>query len=189
MITACIASGPSLLKSDIDYCISKGWRIAACNNAAFICDRLDLFLAMDARWWEKYGRRVVKTGAECWTPSPVIANRLKINCYDMRLGGGYSKTRGLTYWGELSGYQLLQAASWSGCRKIVMLGYDMQHTGGQAHYHDDHPADWPNAQELDRKMTYWPKLAHQAARHGIELINCSRETAINCIKRKSLESV
>lgn len=185
---AAIASGPSLRKEDIDYCIDKGWQIAACNNAAFLCERLDLFLAFDSRWWNKYGRRVSHVD-EKWAPCPVIARKYHANQYKYRLGGGYSTKRANLYWGELSGYQLLQACSWYGAKRIIMLGYDMQHTGGESHYHGDHPQDWPNAQELERKKQYWPALARQAEQQGIQLINATRETALTHIPRRALESI
>lgn len=69
------------------------------------------------------------------------------------------------------------------------MGYDMQHTGGKAHWHGDHPRGLANAQRLDRYVSHFPALADDLRRVGVKVVNCSRETALNCFERADIREV
>lgn len=84
-----------------------------------------------------------------------------------------------------SGAAVLGLAAYWFARRIVLLGYDLQHTGGKAHWHGDHPPrlgnaggwrDWP-----DQFRALMPRL------QGIEVINASRETALTLFPRATIE--
>lgn len=87
-----------------------------------------------------------------------------------------------------SGAAALSLAASRGARRIVMLGYDCQRTGGKTHHHGDHPRPLSNAKSLP----LWAGRFRDAARHlaqlGAEVINASRVTALTCFKRDTLES-
>lgn len=88
--------------------------------------------------------------------------------------------------GGNSGQQAIGLAHQFGAARVLLLGYDMQRTGGKAHWHGNHPAPLGNA----GKLAAWPaamnKLAAVAAGIGLEIINCSRETALTCFPRREL---
>lgn len=69
------------------------------------------------------------------------------------------------------------------------MGYDMQHTGGKAHWHGDHPKGLGNAQRMNRYVMHFPYIAKDLEAEGVEVINCSRETALDCFKRASIREV
>ena len=74
-----------------------------------------------------------------------------------------------------------------GARRIYLLGYDCQHTGGQRHWHGDHPKGMGNAGTVAK----WPRQFRELVRFvpGAQIINCSRETALTVFPRAPLESV
>ena len=57
-----------------------------------------------------------------------------------------------------SGAALLgQAAQWR-LKRVVLLRYDCQHTGGQAHWHGDHPAGLGNAGSVGQWLQQFEAL-------------------------------
>lgn len=69
------------------------------------------------------------------------------------------------------------------------MAYDMQHTGGKSHHHGDHPAGLSNAVGIQKWIPRFGEMAEGLAAQGIEVINCSTETALGCFKRARLEDV
>jgi len=68
--------------------------------------------------------------------------------------------------------------------RVVLLGFDAQHTGGKTHWHGDHPKGMGNA----GRTKQWPaKFAELATKAGAsDIVNCSRETALTCFRRAAL---
>lgn len=68
-----------------------------------------------------------------------------------------------------------------------MLGYDCQKTNGRAHWHEDHPVGLGNAGSVDKWPHHFVKVAEALAH--VEIINCSRTTALRAFPRAKLEEV
>ena len=85
------------------------------------------------------------------------------------------------------GYQAINLALHLGAKKILLIGYDMQlGSSGQTHWFGDHPDGMPPPVDMFAQM--YPSLADHAQRIGLEIINCSIETALTCFRRESLAS-
>lgn len=84
-----------------------------------------------------------------------------------------------------SGAGCISLALFGDAARVIMLGFDCQHTGGQAHWHGNHPRGLANAKQIDR----WPKLFEQLKNDhpDAEILNASRETALTCFERVALE--
>lgn len=91
--------------------------------------------------------------------------------------------------GGNSGYQALNLAYHAGAGRIVLLGYDMQRTGGRAHWFGDHPRGLQVSSPFEDWRRRFDALAADLARAGVEVINASRETALTCFRRAPLESI
>lgn len=89
--------------------------------------------------------------------------------------------------GTNSGAQAVNLAYHLGATRIVLLGFDMKHTGGKRHFHDDYPSGWSNAETANSWPAQFAFMAAGLASEGIEVLNASRDTAITCVPRVSLQ--
>lgn len=96
---------------------------------------------------------------------------------------------GRIHTGQNSGFQAIGLAYQFGVSRMILMGYDMQFTGGKAHWHADHPGGLANAQGVDRWPRHFPALAADLERIGVEVINCTRETLLTCFRRAKIEDV
>lgn len=133
---------------------------------------------MDRQWWEVHLDEVNRTfkGVR-YSTNPLPPQFLTKNL-SMEQFPAYGN----------SGAACLTLAQQAGAARVIMLGYDCQFTNNQAHWHGNHPRTLDNAKYVNT----WPaKFAKQAAdlMVGIEVINCSRATALDCYPRAKLEDV
>ncbi len=87
--------------------------------------------------------------------------------------------------GNNSGYQAINLAYHFGAKRIILLGYDM--TGQGNHWFGKH--EGPG---LSRNTNYESYVQHfetiKPESYGIEIVNCSRITALNCFPKRRLEN-
>lgn len=185
----CVASGPSLTDEDLDYCRRMGWSLATCNLTFRRVPDAEVFLATDSRFWKRYGPEVLLTMApdcELWTGDHwASVNFGRVRRFDRQDKGAWPSAPGRACWGALSGFKLLGLV---GVRvpkpsRIILLGYDHQHTGGKCHHHEDYPNGWTNAANLENHTHRYETLAKEA---DVEILNASRETALTCFPRITL---
>jgi len=90
--------------------------------------------------------------------------------------------------GRNSGYQAMNLAVHFGVTRIVLLGYDMAPgKEGRAHWHTDHPVRLASSYRHFRKQ--FETLLAPLAKVGVEVVNCTRRTALECFPCAPLESV
>lgn len=127
---------------------------------------------MDRAWWEKYIREVRRSFKG-------LRYTAVGSCYDVAMSSVHHYKN--------SGAAAINLAASFGAKKIILLGYDCQHTGGKAHWHSDHPKGLANA----GKVATWPAQFNKLAQAlvGVEVVNCSRQTALTCWPREELENI
>lgn len=86
-----------------------------------------------------------------------------------------------------SGCGAISYAVSRGATRIILIGFDCQKTGGKAHHHGDHPPSLGNAKSMSKWAPLFSKLAVDMKRRGVEVLNASRETALQCFPRIDLE--
>ncbi len=143
--------------------------------------------ACDWRWWHHYIGSVRQGfGGECWTCSEQARDEFGLYWIRGAPGDGLHTDPDTILHGMNSGHQAINLACVFGAARILLLGYDCQHTGGKSHWHGDHPRYLGNA----RCVSQWAKGFKQQSIHarlrGIEIINCSRATALQCFPRREL---
>lgn len=181
----CLASGPSLTLADVE--LVRQWRdrlpgrfVGVANTTFRAAPWADYLYAHDPQWWRVHGAEVATAFAgnkHCALPQLVRGVTLQP-----------LKQEGLRHYGN-SGCAAVSVAIWRGAKRVYLLGYDAALTGGKTHWHGDHPKTLGNA----RSVLQWPakfqKLADDAKAADVEIINCSRATALKCFPRAQLEEV
>lgn len=127
---------------------------------------------MDRQWWATWLARALKFRGMRVAPRSGFRGLQRVY---------------LPWYPNNSGAQAIVWAAHEGAARIVLLGYDCQHTGGRRHWHGDHPANCAgNAGSVEK----WPDSFAEIARKlpEVEIINCSRETALMCFPRMDLEA-
>jgi hypothetical protein len=175
----CIASGPSLTKEDVEFVRNRA-RIIAVNREYEIAPWADVCYAADYAFWKTYlnlGLRDVFHG-ELWTVTALAAREFGINCIAKVPIDGYSPIKNTITTGGNSGYQAIHLAAYWGARRIILLGYDMQRTGGKEHHYGRHAGGLRNG----RNFRFWIRrmvpLLRDLKAMGVEVLNASRVTAI-----------
>lgn len=169
------------------------------NDAFRVAPWADIHYACDGRWWETHGDEVKKNGHGA--PFIQVNHQQKENDklhYDAakRFGlniiygtSGTGLGREVIHYGNNSGYQAINLAYLKGAATIILLGFDMQHTGGKVHFFGDHPKHLANGPAFNSILPLFNKLAEDLESAGVEVINCTRKTALTCFKRQDLETV
>jgi hypothetical protein len=170
----CIASGPSLRKEDVDLCQNRG-EVIVVNDCYKLAPWADVLYACDYDWWQAHDGAKGFEG-EKMTWSAEANEKMGIPRVEFEYTGGNS------------GFQALLLAVKRGAKRVFLLGYDMKRgADGKSHWFGDHPGalnrgsnykDW-----CDNFARWAPKLEEM----GVEVINCSRDSALTCFPKMSLE--
>lgn len=189
-----LASGPSLGVDDIAaVALARSARqapVIAINATYRWAPWADLLHGGDACWWNATPEAAefagLKTGlnqvgAEPWPPH---VNKL---CH--RRNEGIETEPWLISGGTNSGHQAINIAVHLGAKKIVLLGYDFgAGPDGQLHHHGNHPGPLKNP--CDASMARWRRLIETTVEPlkalGIDVVNCSGRTTIECFRRGEL---
>ena len=115
------------------------------------------------------------------------AEEFKLESIKAEYGRGLNKKPWTVNCGMNSGYQAINLAYHLGAKEIFLLGYDMQRTGGQSHFHGDHPKGWANGGDYSDWCKRLAELAADLRVEGVRVVNCSRETALECFDRSTID--
>jgi hypothetical protein len=182
----CLASGPSLTPADVDYCRGKA-RVIAIKDALRLAPWADVLYGSGGdtgRWWALNGPTLPRFPRLRYTLDPKAA-KYAIVLENTGVTGIERNPTGLRT-GKHSGYQAINLAVHLGARKVVLLGYDLQPNAGRDHWFGPHPYS-------TAPIPYWalrelfPSLLGPLAELGVELVNASRDTALTCVPRVSLQ--
>ena len=176
----CIASGPSLTAEDCETARAAGHPVIVTNTTFQLCPWANVLYAYDTKWWARYHEEVKAAFAGRLVTSSQIATKY-----------GVDSTWGQTWFKNYtnSGANAISLAMAGGASKVVLLGFDCGTApDGKKHWHGDHPPELGNAASI----AMWPKkfelLAKDVRAKGIEVLNCSRATALRCFPRAPLET-
>lgn len=177
---AVIAGGPSASEEGAWRLREAEIEIVVVNNAFQLAPWASILYAADEAWWNH-------------TPGALKFEGTKASCTKVagvnwigRAGKvGYSdKADELHTFGN-SGAQAIQIAAKAGAARILLLGFDM--AGG--HWHPEHAAPLRTTHGDDYAL--WrqemPALAAALADRGIDVVNCSPGSALDCWPKTTLE--
>lgn len=168
----CIASGPSLSEADCEVVRRSGLPTIAVNTSWQRAPFAAVLYAGDAVWWEENAGKV-NIPAERWTCSRLAAKQ-----FDARLHQAYGPYN--------SGMRAIQFAIDCGASRVILLGYDCSVEKG-SHWHGDHAGTKnPDGHKVRLWQQQFSMVAMHAKARGIEILNCSADTALKCFPRADL---
>lgn len=195
---AILASGPSLTREQCEA-VRGHCRVIAINNQGIdnevagqsipaFAPWADVLYAADAKWWKFHAERALRFAGikvsirpDAGYPEVNILQQSDRRPFDTR------PTHLVT--GSNSGYQALHLAVHFGSRRIVLLGYDMQDTGGRRHWFGNHPGPLNARNTYPNWLRRFEDLAPVLQRMGVEVVNCTTTTALRCFPLARLSEV
>jgi len=197
----CVASGPSLTDEQIRIAEESEHPIIVVNDNFKKVILPDIIFATDIVWWCNNYLDVIDTidpkYTELWTIKDIGQNfkKKRPHQYSIPINEvGYFQQSGLgltkVHHGGNSGYIAINLAYLFGAKKIILIGYDHQHTYGKAHWFGDHDKTKyrRNAEDTDHWIKNFSCLAKDLKINSIDLTNCSIETSLTSCRRSSIES-
>jgi hypothetical protein len=152
-----------------------------------MCPWAGALFAADRSWWSKNRNAWEDFAGMKFTWSAEAAREFGLRYTPGTRGEGLGKL--CIHAGGSSGYMAVGLAYFLGAAEIYLLGFDMQFTNGQSHWHGDHiNAGNPTPDVMKIWAQRFIPIYEDLKCIGIPLVNCTRET-IMTIPRKSLEDV
>lgn len=183
----CLASGPSLSREDVERCRESPTTVICVNDTYRWAPWADYLYAADAGWWDWHIKQVRETFCgQLYTIPNAAVDRYGLNWIQDAVDADGVSPPGLgreqIHHGSNSGYQAVNLAYILGADRILLLGYDMKPApDGTTHFFGDHPPELrrnsPYGQFFEAFETIDPDT------YGVEIINCSRDTALTCFPR------
>jgi hypothetical protein len=176
-----MASGPSLTQDDVNAV--EAWRneqddrrVIVTNTTYQIAPWADVVAFYDRKWWGKY-KEAIKA----------LPGLLFTSCNLNHPEVCEIKQHPLLVYGN-SGAMAVALAIYSKAKRVILLGVDCKTSNGKRHWHGDHPQGLGNAKSVGKWGPHFSRASGYAKAHGVEVINCSRDTALTCFERRPLES-
>jgi hypothetical protein len=172
------------------------WQVIAVNDAYKVMPWADAMYAADNRWWEL--RKGTDFKGEKWAchehegihagssgnDKRAMADEYGLNIVCGRYGSEFSTDPTYINYGDNSGFQAVNLALLFGCKRIVLVGFDMR--GG--HFFGDYKDGLHNASD-ETYAGYAKKFAH-AAKHlpaDVSIVNATSGSAMKCFPMMSFE--
>ena len=145
-----------------------------------------MLYACDSEWWDMYHASIDFEG-EKWTQDKAAAAQYGLNHVPGESSAGLGHDR--VHFGSNGGYQAINLAYLFGAKRIILLGFDCKDIDDKAHWFGQHPDGLIQRQPYDLWLNKYPGLAHDLAAEGVEVINCSMDSAIEWFTKMKIEDV
>lgn len=180
-----IGTGPSLTQEQLNQ-VSHLKKFGV--NNAFEFD-LDVHLACNWQWWDVYWDQIKDYRCDKWTPRIESAEKYGINYIEERWADGLSTDPSYIHAHHGSGPQVVNLALHYGVKTMILIGWDMCYRE-KRHYFGEYPKSLQHFPRVgpNGEMTGLIKEMEtiNPEDYGIEIINCSPESALTCFPLKSL---
>lgn len=180
----CLGAGPSLTAEDVERVRGRA-RVIAVNLSIRLAPWADALYACDQQWWRWYPEARSFPGLKYGV---TVTAKHAPGVYALKVTGtdGLELQHGSIRTGRNSGYQALNLAVQTGAKRILLLGYDMQRgPKGQTHWHPEHPIK--RSSPYPSFVKAFATLPKPLKALGVDVINCSRRTALTMFPQMSIE--
>lgn len=180
-----VASGPSLTPEDVAYCRGKA-KVLVVNDNYRLAPWADVLYATDYDFWKWYLPEITATfSGKLLTVDEAAHVRLKIPFIRGEDKPGISKRRDIIHTNDNSGAAAMNVVRHLGAKRILLLGFDMQ--GDGEHWFGRHPKEFCSLHDFERFLANFPAIGADLAAEGIEVVNCTRSTALTCFRQSTIE--
>lgn len=183
-----LATGPSLTDAVVDEVRAAVWshrvNTIAVNNAGGLWDWPDVAYFGDYLFGKVHQAWLQKRAGTVWTIDRAAAERWGYNLAPAAHKAGLGADR--VHSNGNSGAQAVNLAVLFGARRILLVGFDMREVDGRAHYFGQHQAPLTTRQLFGEWVAKFRVIAEDAKALGIEIINCTPGSAIDCLPVMSL---
>lgn len=191
MTVACIATGPSLTPEQVEAVRAAGIPALVCNDSYLIAPFADVCYFADQKFWnwkKDTPEWLAFKGQKCTIQSSAFQVK-DPDVHVLKNSGheGLSTDPGGVMTGSHSGYQLVNIATLSGAKRVLLLGYDCQRVKGKKHWFGEHPDSTEPPYTAIR--TRYNPMAAAAKAMGVEIINCTPGSAIDAFPKEELARV
>lgn len=185
----CLATGPSLTADDVNYVRGKATVIAV-NNAWKLAPWADCLYSSDQAWFPFHKWVPEFTGLKITMnvvsdPQGAEANGVLMLRYSGDHGVEWNPTALKS--AKNSGGAAINLAVHLGATRVLLLGYDMK----GSHFFGRHPHGLRNNEDKQFRLfqRHIDTMVEPLKAHGIEVVNCSRDTALTSFPRHALRDV
>lgn len=175
----CLGTGPSLTADDVNAVKGKA-KVIAINNAHTLAPWAEVLYACDNKWWNWHKGVPEFTGLKFsmderarGVPGVQILRNSGADGLELEPSG--LKT------GSNSGYQAIGLAVHFGAQRVLLLGYDME----GRHFFGEHPDK--SVPPFQICLEKFKTLVEPLRKLGVDVINCSRATKLDCFPKMAIE--
>lgn len=155
-------------------------------NAAYTLGKwIDILFFCDSKFWKSHRDGLTAHPATIYTVNSKFeytpVQGINHIHRDRKCRFGLTKDTSMVSWNNSSGGCAISLAAHLGAKKIILLGFDMNDNGG-SHFHKEY--DWLTAPAPFHKfMRPFTQIRKDADSRGIEIINASMESSLNCFPK------
>lgn len=190
--TVCIlASGPSLTLVDAYHAHARA-RTIVINDTWRMVPDADVLYGADRHWWTNRAPSARAFTGERWTQDKGWSGKTPPDLRVVRSEAGDKlapEGSDFVYTGSNSSFQALGLAVMWGASRVVFLGLDLKATDGKPnHWHPNYEDPVRNVRNVyPRFIKAFETVAPALAARGVDVVNCSRETALTCFPRATIQ--
>jgi len=188
--TVAIIAGGASLKSEKHLPLLDGVSTIVVNDAYRLKPDADILYAADYAWWEHHGY-VPEFGGQRWTQHrgttewAARARERGLFVVESRMDcTSLSMDPAVIHTGANSAFQALNLAVLGGARRVLLLGVDLK----GPHWFGDHPTGLNRTSPYPVFRASFEAVAPQLAEIGVEVVNCSRSSALQCFPKMTLRA-
>lgn len=186
--TVYIVGGGPILK-DFDFNRLKGHKVIGINRAYEVVPFADALY-----WTDKSFYMTHKGGVDSFKGMKVTTNDWhSMPDSIIKLLATYQEPIDFTLnslsRGNNSGYGAINLAVRLGAKKIILLGFDMQHSNGSSHWHDGYDTTFTLLDPYVKMMHEYKRLPQALSDLGIEVINASIDSRLDVFPRINLDEI
>jgi hypothetical protein len=169
------------------------------NQAFRLGDWVDVMMFGDFKFYPKYRDELLKypgIKVTCHNrfENEKFGDNVKCVPRNNKKGEGLTWKGGQVSWNKNTGAAAINLAVHFGAKRIFLLGFDMQCINGHQHFHNlyfnkqqERSRRDRNVHPFGRHLRGFPKIAQDAKKMGVEIINVSTQSAIMCFPRVTLQ--